>query len=321
MDGRQKRISVLMFPWLAHELHLPSLPELPPHYHTTNALPPHLMNTLKKAFDMSSLAFAKILKTLNPDLLIYDFIQPWAPILALSHNIPAIHFLCSSTVMTSSLFHAIKKLCQEFPFPEIYIDDFTKTKFSNLLENSSGDFSDKDRLLQCFERSSNIILIKTFRELEGKYLNYLSVLLNKKTVPAGPLVQDPMKKIVRKKTSWNGVVRRKKSSTVFVSFGSEYFLSKKEMEEIACEVELERVNFIWVVRFPVGEKIKLEEALPEGFLERIGERGMPLNARLVVDVGVGLEVRRNKDGNREREEMAKVIKELVAEKDGEKREK
>jgi hypothetical protein len=30
------------------ELHLPSLPELPPHYHTTNGLPPHLMRQPSK---------------------------------------------------------------------------------------------------------------------------------------------------------------------------------------------------------------------------------------------------------------------------------
>ncbi|XVF75731.1 hypothetical protein PTKIN_Ptkin13bG0210400 [Pterospermum kingtungense] len=156
MDGRQKRVSVLMFPWLAHghispflelskqltkrnfyiyfcstpvnldsikpkisnqfsnsiqfvELHLPSFPELPPHYHTTNGLPPHLIETLKKAFDMSSHDFANILKTLKPDLLIYDFVQPWASKLALSLDIPAIHFLCSSAIMVSSMYHFVKK--------------------------------------------------------------------------------------------------------------------------------------------------------------------------------------------------------------------
>ncbi|GLT66729.1 hypothetical protein SLA2020_390800 [Shorea laevis] len=36
------------------EFHLPSLPDLPPHYHTTKGLPPHLVNTLKNAFDMAS---------------------------------------------------------------------------------------------------------------------------------------------------------------------------------------------------------------------------------------------------------------------------
>ncbi|CAL9005655.1 unnamed protein product, partial [Prunus brigantina] len=44
------------------ELHLPH-DDLPPHYHTTNGLPPHLMATLKKAFDMASPNFSNILKT------------------------------------------------------------------------------------------------------------------------------------------------------------------------------------------------------------------------------------------------------------------
>ncbi|KAE8038761.1 hypothetical protein FH972_011237 [Carpinus fangiana] len=81
------------------ELHLPSLPELPPHYHTTNGLPPHLAPTLKKAFDMGSQNFSAILKSLSPDLLVYDFIQQWAPSLALSQNIPAVEFLPTSATM------------------------------------------------------------------------------------------------------------------------------------------------------------------------------------------------------------------------------
>lgn len=43
----------------------------------------------------------------------------------------------------------------------------------------------------------------------------------------------------------------------------------------------------------------------------------PLNARIVEEVGVGLEVKRNKSGELEREEIAKVIKGVVVEKDGE----
>ncbi|KAI6669272.1 hypothetical protein NL676_004157 [Syzygium grande] len=42
----------------------------------------------------------------------------------------------------------------------------------------------------------------------------------------------------------------------------------------------------------------------------------PLNARMVEEVGVGLEVKRNKSGELERLEIAKVIKDVVVEKDG-----
>ncbi|XP_010031469.2 UDP-glucosyltransferase 29 [Eucalyptus grandis] len=71
---------------------------------------------------------------------------------------------------------------------------------------------------------------------------------------------------------------RERGSVVFVSFGSECFLSKEEMEEMARGLELasEEVGFVWVVRFPGGdgETVSLVEALPEGFLERTEDRGM-----------------------------------------------
>ena len=123
------------------------------------------------------------------------------------------------------------------------------------------------------------------------------------------------------------------------------------------------MSFIWVVRFHGGEKIRLDEALPEGFQERVGERGMvlergapqakilghsgiggfvsscgwsstlegvmfgvpiiampmhldqPLNAKLVLEIGIGMEVKRE-NGRFNREEVAKVINEVVVEEKG-----
>ncbi|GAV83746.1 UDPGT domain-containing protein [Cephalotus follicularis] len=344
------------------ELHLPSLPELPPHYHTTNGLPLHLMNTLKTAFDMASPSFLNILKTLKPDLLICDHLQPWAPSLASSLNIPAIIFPTNSAIMMAFSLHHAKNPGEEFPFPSININD-DMVKSINFLHSASNGLTDMDRVLQCLERSSNTMLLKTFRQLEAKYVDYSSALLKKKIVLAGPLVQVPDNEDEKIEIiKW--LDSRGQSSTVFVSFGSEYFLSKEEREDIAHGLELSKVNFIWVVRFPVGEKVKLEEALPNGFAERIGERGLvvegwapqamilshssiggfvshcgwssmmesmkfgvpiiampmhidqPLNARLVEDVGVGLEIKRNKDGRFEREELARVIKEVLVYKNG-----
>ncbi|KAF8396448.1 hypothetical protein HHK36_018067 [Tetracentron sinense] len=346
------------------ELHLPTFPDLPPHYHTTKGLPPHLMATLKKAFDMANPSFSNILKTLNPDLLIYDFIQPWAPVVASAQNIPAILFLSSGASASCFFHHKIKGLGVEFPFPSIHLEEHENLKISQLLESSANQLKDKDRVLECVEKSSYIILIKTFREIEAKYIDYLSFLIQKKIVPVGPLVQDLIEEDYQSKfIEW--LSKKDQSSAVFVSFGTEYFLSKEEMEEIAHGLELSKVNFIWVVRFPEGESMKVDEALPKRFLERVGERGMvvegwapqgkilehssiggfvshcgwssvmegmkygvpiiampmhldqPMNARLVVEVGVGMEVKREKDGRVERGEVAKVIREVVVEKEGE----
>ncbi|GAB4855077.1 hypothetical protein Ancab_023660 [Ancistrocladus abbreviatus] len=375
MDAKQGTISVLMLPWLAHghispflelakkltkrnffiyfcsssinlasikknigqkyslsielvELHLPSLIDLPPHHHTTNGLPPHLMSTLKQAFDMSANPnFSDILRTLRPNLVIYDFLQPWAPALAASFDIPAIEFLTINACMTYFSNNFLRDYGAGFPFSEIYLTDFERTKFAEL---------GLEVLLECMRRSLSIILIKSFREIEGKYLNQLNASMDKKVIPVGPLIQEPLEEEdesslriliyieendhmsfysnttlcfsnipeyqilecnsqgslddiraclpphIKYNFSINiqliEVIRwldmKEKMSTVFVSFGSEYFLSSEEVQEIAHGLELSNVNFIWVVRFPNGGPRSIKDELPEGFLKRVRGRGL-----------------------------------------------
>ncbi|PWA36275.1 UDP-glucuronosyl/UDP-glucosyltransferase [Artemisia annua] len=68
-------------------------------------------------------------------------------------------------------------------------------------------------------------------------------------------------------------------STVFVSFGGECFLSSADLEEIAYGLEMSNMNFIWVLRFPKGDReIDLSKALALGFLERVKNRGLVVKA-------------------------------------------
>lgn len=352
------------------ELHLPSLPDLPPHHHTTNGLPTHLMTTLKTAFDAAASDFSEILRTLTPDLVIYDQNQPWAPALASSHNIPAIQFLTFGAAVVCSGLHMIKNPGEAYPYQEIHWRNFKRNSMgrgASKLPSRDEITKEVNRFVESLERSCDIVLIKSFREIEGKHIDYFLTLSGKKMVPVGPLVEDPTScedengvNIIR----W--LDKKDKSSTVFVSFGSECFLTKEEIEEMAYGLELSEVNFIWVVRFPDGEKVSVDKALPEGFLDRVEERGkivegwapqveilshssiggfvshcgwnsaiesmklgvpivavpvqldQPVNARLIEEVGVGVEVRRDEStGGLQREEIAQVIRKVVLEKDGE----
>ncbi|XP_052186644.1 beta-D-glucosyl crocetin beta-1,6-glucosyltransferase-like isoform X17 [Diospyros lotus] len=344
------------------ELALPSSPELPPHRHTTNGLPSHLMSALKTAFEQAIPAFSSILKTLNPDLVIYDFNQPWAPKAASPLNIPAIVFSTFGAAFLSFTIHTTENPGVEFPFHEIHLHEYEKPGFHNLLQATSNGVKDIDRFFSALNQSSGIVLIKSSTEMEQKYLDYISVLAKKKIQAVGPLVQEPLISSSQGDSDaeimeWLG--KKPELSTVFVSFGSEYFLSREEIEEIANGLELSSVNFIWVVRFPSGEKTRVSEALPEGFLARVGERGkivqgwapqarilkhpsvggfvshcgwssvmesikfgvpivampmhldQPQNARLVAEIGAGVEVRRDQAGRLRREEIARVLKETV----------
>ncbi|KAF3625625.1 hypothetical protein FXO37_30759 [Capsicum annuum] len=104
-------------------------------------------------------------------------------------------------------------------------------------------------------------------------MDYLSNFASKKIVPLGSLVQQSIDQDDHEEIKqW--LDKKEKSSTVFVSFGSEFFLSKEEILEVVQGLELSKVNFILVIRFPHGEKIGMQDALPEGYLERVEERGM-----------------------------------------------
>ncbi|CAN4079999.1 unnamed protein product [Withania somnifera] len=256
------------------ELHLKTLPNLPPCLHTTNGLPPHLMDTLKEAFDLSSPDFTLILKTLKPDLLIYDFLQPWAPKAAAELKIPAVEFISSSSTMTAYMLHVFKKPGIKFPFSSIYYRDYEMTRIENQESSMPVDKleEDKRRVRECFYLSCDIVLIKSFKEIEGKYSNYITSLTGKKVVPLGPLVQEPtLDDGESELITW--LNEKENNSTIFLSFGSEYFLSKEDLLEIAYGLENCKVNFIWPIRFRKGENLELKEVLPKGFFNRVGNRG------------------------------------------------
>ncbi|KAG8372982.1 hypothetical protein BUALT_Bualt12G0123600 [Buddleja alternifolia] len=263
------------------EIHLPPSHELPPHYHTTKNLPSNLVSTLIKAFQKSNSSFSEIITSLKPDLVIYDIFQPWAAKIASSKGIPAVHFATFGAATVSFFYHQyVGGPKSDYPSTAISLrnhertdlDDIFKFVYTNVFEE------DKDVFFVNFKLSSDIVLVKTCRGFEGKYMDYFSGLFKEKQlVHIGSLVNYDHNRNDEEENSeiiqW--LSKRSKNSTVYISFGSEYFLSNDEIEEIAKGLELCGVNFIWIVRFPIeDERISVEEALPKGFLERVKERGI-----------------------------------------------
>ncbi|CAH9079507.1 unnamed protein product [Cuscuta epithymum] len=349
------------------ELHLPESPELPPHYHTTNGLPPHLNSTLHKALKMAEPTFSDIMGTMKPGLLIYDVLQPWVATVAKSHNVPAVQFMTSCAVMTSYAFHAFYRPNEEYPFPDISLSIYDQERFQKIMADirskNSGNSKEK-----------NMILLSSSRAIEGnKYVDYISELAGSKVLTVGSLVQeyDHDEGRFRPLMEWLGT--KEERSTVFVSFGSEYFLSDHDMHQVAIGLEKSKVNFIWVVRFPKSESTEdtshqnlLETSLPKGFVERIGDRGrvvegwapqvrilshpsiggfvshcgwnstiesiqcsvpiiampmhldQPLIAKLIVSIGVGIEVERDESGMYHGEDIARGCDEIVLGRNAEK---
>ncbi|WOG99266.1 hypothetical protein DCAR_0518614 [Daucus carota subsp. sativus] len=345
------------------DLNLPNLPELPPHHHTVNGLPPNRLSTLKKAFDMAAPEFSQILQTLKPDLLISDVFQYWAPEIAVSQNVPSVVYITSGAVTFCYFYHLQNNPQSPFPFPEIYLTDYEKATNEKISKVNAQGMGTPERVSSCV-RQSQLVLVKSCDEIEEKYINYLSSLCGKKVLPAGLIVSETVdwKEDDEDTAIFEWLDKKDEASTVFVSTGTECHLSKEDVEDIANGLELSGVNFIWFVKFPDGDF--MGEFL-EKFRERcIGEKGMiletwapqarilqhssiggfvshcgrgsvtealaygvpiiaipmqydqPLNARVLQEVGVGEEVKRDSSGRLQEDNVAKVIKKIVFDQDG-----
>ncbi|KAK0583775.1 hypothetical protein LWI29_004674 [Acer saccharum] len=249
---------------------------LPPLCHSSKDLPPHLFPLLMTASESTKPAFCKILDTLKPTIVIYDLFQPWAAEAARERNIPAVFFSIFNAA-TCSYFEYCRRGCVGIcPIPEKYLQEKGSDRVFYFMENIVNGMSIKERLMNIVDLSCNIILCRSSEEVESTYLDYLNTdTTYKELVPVGLLLPKPVYKeddIGKVVMEWLG--KKEPSSVVYVSFGSNYFLSKEEIDEIARGLELSEVDFIWVVRFHAENKTSLDEALPQGFVERTKGKGI-----------------------------------------------
>ncbi|CAN6451126.1 unnamed protein product [Victoria cruziana] len=263
----------------AIEIRLPPTPGLPPNCESPATLPHSLIPLLSKTFDSLGPAFLEVLRDVDPDCVIHD-VLPWAPAAASQLGIFAIPFLVAGSAATSYIFGKAKG-CHHFPWKRRLPDALALLKMDEALDDADGRVRLKQRMADCLNKSGGIVACKTHSDIESGFLHYLSAMTGKRAIPVGLLLPDEGNAHDRyfPQAEWLDV--QPAGSVVYAAFGSEYFMTKDEMREIAAGLELCGLPFIWVVRSvrdpDGGESMSLEECLPSGFLGRAageGGRGM-----------------------------------------------
>lgn len=118
------------------ELHLPFTPQHPLENQTTKGLPRHLFPILLNSYKDASSIFSNIVTNLNPDLIIYDIFQNWAPKIASSLRIPSVSYIILGAATTSFFYHLYAfDGSRDFPFPEIFLPRYEVEKLCS--ENAS----------------------------------------------------------------------------------------------------------------------------------------------------------------------------------------
>ncbi|PON77934.1 UDP-glucuronosyl/UDP-glucosyltransferase [Parasponia andersonii] len=261
-------------------IQVPHVDGLPPGAETTADVPYPLLSFLMTAMDLTRPDIEAALLDLKPHFVFFDFTH-WLPGSVRRFGIKAVHYCTVSpatvgfmlsperTTITES---ALMEPPPSFPSSSIKLRvhearDLAKVtlkefgKGISFLERQQTSFNDSDA-----------IAFKTSREMEGVYSDYVGEQWGKVVVLAGPVVPEPPKSVLEDKTA-SFLSRFGDKTVVYCAFGSECVLRKEQFQELVLGLELTGRPFLVALKPPVGFDT-VESALPEGFEERVGRRGL-----------------------------------------------
>ncbi|KAL9672314.1 hypothetical protein QQ045_028564 [Rhodiola kirilowii] len=121
------------------------------------------------------------------------------------------------------------------------------------------------------------VLMDTFDELEHDVIEYMSQFVPIR--PVGPLFKNPKAPaavrgdFMQADDCIGWLDGKPAGSVVYISFGSVVYLKQEQVDEIAYGLLSSEVGFLWVMKPPHPDAGLELLKLPEGFLEKAGERG------------------------------------------------
>ncbi|KAF9608642.1 hypothetical protein IFM89_010426 [Coptis chinensis] len=173
------------------------------------------------------------------------------------------------------------------------------------------------------------VAMRTCKEYEGEYFDVATKVYRQAVIPVGlipPVLVEKDRDNVEGHSSgeiFNWLDLQKNRSVVYVAFGSEAKLDRDQVFQIAHGLELADLPFLWALRKPMWA-IDDDDALPSETLQHghtlvvlplVIDQG--LNARLLVEKGLAVEVERTDDGKFNGEDIAKALRMAMVSNEGE----
>ncbi|GKV21694.1 hypothetical protein SLEP1_g31648 [Rubroshorea leprosula] len=203
-------------------------------------------------------------------------------------ELPCYMFLTTNTgflslMMELPIRHGQNRAEVESSDPEFLIPGFVNPVPVNVLPsamfNKFGGYTAYLKLAQRFKDTKGII-VNALEELEPYAIEYFTNSQHPPIYPVGPVLDlngqpNPDLDIAQCDKVMKWLDDQPQSSVVFLCFGSMGSFEPPQVREIALGLEQSGYRFLWSLRLsPPNNKDALEDMLPEGFLGRIGEKGM-----------------------------------------------
>ncbi|CAL5403037.1 unnamed protein product [Camellia sinensis] len=267
-----------------YPLTIPRVGSLPRGTETASDIPIFLTTHLATAMDLTRDQVEALLCQLKPNFVFYDTAH-WIPELA-----PMIGFktVCYNAVCAASLAIAVvpsRKVFKDRPLTEEELAEpphgypsttvVLRKHEARALSFISFDFGSGitfyDRVTTSM-KECNAISIRTCHEIEGQLCDYIGSQFGKPVLLTGPVLLESEKTPLEDRwAKWLGGFEP--NLVVFCAFGSQWVLEKDQFQELVLGLELTGLPFLVAVKPPTGAAT-VEEALPEGFQERVKGRGV-----------------------------------------------
>ncbi|MCL7024905.1 hypothetical protein MKW94_023751 [Papaver nudicaule] len=261
-------------------LTVPAVQGLPPGSETTLTVPVALHHLLMTAMDLTRPQLESALSQLKPDYVFYDFTH-WLPEVTKALGMKSVLYCTISMAAISYLLvpgndHEITEdewMQQPAGFPEssirLHRHEAKAMRFITYREYGSLSFHER---LTLTYRNADILCFRSCKEIEGGFLDFVEKHYGKPVLLTGPLLPKPPTTTLEEK--WDNWLNRfEPRSVIFCAFGSECHMKKDQFQELLLGFELTDMPFFLALKPPLGVET-VEEALPEGYKERIGGRGI-----------------------------------------------
>ncbi|RVW14054.1 UDP-glycosyltransferase 79B9 [Vitis vinifera] len=328
-----------------HPLIVPHVDGLPPGTETASDIPVSLTYLLATALDRTRDQVEAALRTLNPDLLFYDFAY-WAPALASQLGIKSIYYcvVCAAAVAHTPIpAQQGSKDCRQltdvpppgYPSSTVVLRPHEARLMDFMFAPYGEGITFQQRHITA-RTSCDAISIRTCQETEGPICDYIGSQYGKPVFLTGPVLPNPsVEPLEDRWAQWLGGF--KPGSVIFCAFGSQNVHEKDQFQELLLGLELTGLPFFAALKPPTGAAT-IEEALPRGskrgleggdwFMEGGGcsSRHDPqivlvpelpdqiLNSRLLAEeLKVAVEVEREENGLFSKESLCDAIKTVMDE--------
>ncbi|KAM6540775.1 hypothetical protein CsatB_005222 [Cannabis sativa] len=257
IENNTSQINILNIKFPATEVGLPEEVDSSPAART-----PEMFEKFVQACGKLAPQLDQILEQHLPDCLVCDALFPWATDVAEKFGIPTLLFngTCNFAMcVVASLFlhEPYKKVSSDsehFLIPDLPDQiELTASKLPYFMKHH----------------------VNSFYELEPAYADLYKKVSGIKTWQIGQLFLSDynMSNSNNQLECMKWLDTKKPSSVIYASFGSVANFNDEQLMEIATGLEASGQQFIWVVKKEKVEGVE-EEWLPEGFEERMKERGL-----------------------------------------------